>query len=91
MIKSFRHRGLKRLYERDDASGINANYLRRVKRIIFALDVATEAQQLDVPGFQFHALRGDMKDFYSIRVSGNWRIVFRFDDEPEDVDLVDYH
>jgi len=70
---------------------VSCLYWQIRKRIIFALDVATEAQQLDVPGFQFHALRGDMKDFYSIRVSGNWRIVFRFDDEPEDVDLVDYH
>ena len=55
MIKSFRHRGLKRLYERDDASGINANYLPRVENILALLDVVTEAQDMDVPGFQFHA------------------------------------
>ena len=79
------------MYERDDASGIGANYLARVRRVLLALDAATEPGELDLPGFGFHALRGDRKEFYSVRVSGNWRIVFRFGSEPEDVDLVDYH
>jgi proteic killer suppression protein len=79
------------LYERGDVSGIKANYLPRVNRILLAFDAATEPGELDLPGFGFHPLRGDRKDFYSIRVSGNWRIVFRFGNEPEDVDLVDYH
>ncbi len=74
-----------------DASGINANYLPRVNGILLALDAVTEPGELNLPGFGFHPLRGDMKDFYSVRVSGNWRIVFRFGNEPEDVDLVDYH
>jgi proteic killer suppression protein len=91
MIRSFRHRGLKRLYERGDTSRVNPNQLRKIEKILSVLDAATEASDMDLPGFQFHALRGDMKEFYAVSVSGNWRIVFRFDKEPEDVDLVDYH
>jgi len=91
MIRSFRHRGLKRLYEHGDGRRISADHLHRVERILTILDAATSPQALNVPGYDLHSLRGNLKGFYSVRVSGNWRIVFRFDEEPEDVDLVDYH
>ena len=91
MIRSFRHRGLKRLYERGDASRINANQRQRVENILSLLDAATKPMDMDLPGFGLHLLKGELEDFYAVRVSGNWRVIFRFDDEPEDVDLVDFH
>ncbi len=91
MIKSFKHKGLKRLYEQGDASKINPNHLNKVTQILSALDTAIEPQDLDVPHFRFHSLKGDLKDYYAVSVSGNWRIIFQFSQEPEKVDLVDYH
>lgn len=91
MIKSFRHRGLKRLYERGDRSKINAQQVDKVESILANLDAATEPSDMDLPGYKLHALKGDMKGMYSVWVTGNWRIVYRFIDEPEDVDFTDYH
>lgn len=91
MIKSFRHRGLKRLYERGDRSKINAQQVDKVESILANLDAAIKPEDMDLPGYKLHKLRGDLKDFYSVWVTGNWRIVFRFVDEPEDVNLTDYH
>jgi len=91
MIKSFRHRGLKRLYERGDRSKINAQQVDKVESILANLDAATEPSNMDLPGYKLHALKGDMKGMYSVWVTGNWRIVYRFIDEPEDVDFTDYH
>lgn len=91
MIRSFRHKGLKRLYEKGDRSKINAQQANKIELILTVLDAATSPEDLNVPGFGFHSLKGDLKGFYSVWVNGNWRIIFRFDDEPEDVDLTDYH
>lgn len=91
MIRTIRHRGLKRLYHRGDDSKVNQNQLSKIKRILSALDVATQPQDMDLPGWRFHRLHGDLENYYSVWVSGNWRIVFTFDDEPCNVDLVDYH
>lgn len=86
------HAGLRRIYERDDARGVNPNHVLRIRRILAELDDAQKPQDLDWPGFRLHPLTGDLRGFWSVRVSGNWRIVFRFvDKEPVDVDLVDYH
>ena len=92
MIRSFRHRGLKRFYERDDASQIHAAYRKKVARILADLDGARAPQDMDFPGLRLHPLTGDLKGFWSVTVSANWRIIFRFDDaDVVDVDLVDYH
>jgi proteic killer suppression protein len=92
MIRSFRHRGLKRFYERDDASQIHAVYRKKVARILADLDSARMPQDMDFPGLRLHPLTGDLKGFWSVIVSANWRIIFRFDDaNVVDVDLVDYH
>jgi toxin HigB-1 len=92
MIRSFRHRRLKRLYERDDASQIHAAYRKKVARILADLDSARVPQDMDFPGLRLHPLTGDMKDFWSVTISANWRIIFRFHDtDVVDVDLVDYH
>jgi proteic killer suppression protein len=92
MIRSFRHRGLKRFYERDDVSQIHAAYRKKVARILADLDSARMPQDMDFPGLRLHSLAGDLKGFWSVTVSANWRIIFRFDDaDVVDVDLVDYH
>ena len=92
VIKSFRHRGLRRLYERAEAGGIRADQLGRIRAVVAHLDVAAKATDLDLPGYRLHALKGDLKGFWSVTISGNWRIIFRFDDgHASDVDLTDYH
>lgn len=92
VIRSFRHRGLKRLYERNDGSRISTALVKRVREALTVLDAGTSLHEVDIPGYRLHPLRGDWKGFWSITVSGNWRVVFRFEDgDAWDVDLIDYH
>jgi proteic killer suppression protein len=92
MIASFKHRGLKRLYERGDRSRVPAEFCEKLEHILFALDNALVVDALDLPGFRLHALRGDLKGCWSVTVRANWRVIFRFKDgQASDVDLVDYH
>lgn len=92
MIRTFRHRGLKRLYQRDDAIGINAEFRARIEDVLGHLDNAVRPTDLDLPGYRLHQLRGNRKGFWSVAVSGNWRMVFRIEDgDAHDVDLIDYH
>ena len=92
MIRSFKHRGLKRLYERDDRSGIRPDLVETVERIMTVLDAATAPQALNIPGYRLHPLKGDLKGFWSVTVRANWRIIFRFEGEDAfDVELIDYH
>jgi len=92
MIRSFRHRGLKRLYERGDRSQISSDMLDKVLNILALLDQASGPETMDLPGFRLHPLRGDLKGFWAVTVRANWRIVWRFEGTVVvDVDLVDYH
>jgi len=92
MIRSFRHKGLKALYEKGRAKGINPAWLKRVRSILARLDASREPADMDLPGLRLHPMKGDLRGFWAVDVSGNWRIVFRFEDgEPHDVDLIDYH
>ena len=92
MIQSFRHRGLRRLYERDDPSRINADLVDRVALVLADLDVVSNPSDIDLPGYRLHPLKGGRRGLWSISISGNWRITFRFEDgDVYDVDLVDYH
>ena len=92
MIVQFRHRGLRRLYERGDRRFVPAQRVGKIERILARLDVAGEPADMNLPGFQLHPLRGDLAGFRAVSVSGNWRIIFRFEaDNVRDVDLVDYH
>ena len=92
MIRSFRHRGLRRLYERDDPSRIAADQLDRITLALADLDAAGKPSDLDLPGYRLHPLRGDRRGLWSISITGNWRITFRFEaGDVYDVDLVDYH
>jgi proteic killer suppression protein len=92
VIRSFKHRGLKRLYELGDSRGIRTDLLDRVEDILTRLDNAETAQAMNLPGYRLHRLKGKLKVFWSVTVNANWRIVFRFEDEGAfDVDLIDYH
>ena len=92
MIQSFRHRGLKRLYERDEARGIRADLLPKVMTVLAHLDGAETVEDMNLPGFRLHPLKGDRKGLWSVSVSGNWRIVFRLErGDAFDVELLDYH
>jgi len=92
MIRSFKHRGLKRPYERGDRSGIRPDLLETVERILTVLDAAAVPQALDLPRYRLHPLKGDLKGFWSVTVRANWRIVFRFEgNDAFDVELMDYH
>lgn len=92
MIQSFRHKGLKRLYGKDVAKGLSADMVPKITRILARLDVATRPEMMNLPGLNLHPLKGELKGFWSVWVTGNWRIIFRFDGGHVcDVDLVDYH
>jgi len=92
MIRSFKHRGLKRLYDRDDRSGIRGDLLEMVEDILARLDDAGTPQAMNLPGYRLHPLKGDLKGFWSVTVRANWRIVFRFEENDAfDVELIDYH
>ena len=87
-----RHKGLRALHEGDDAARLPAGLAPRIRRILFRLQEAAYPRDADAPGFRLHPLKGDRAGQWSVRVSGNWRVVFRFEDgEAVDVDLIDYH
>ena len=72
MIDGFKHRGLKRLYERGDRSGIRPDLLERVEDILARLDVIDTPEEMNLPAYRLHALKGDMKGFWSVTVRANW-------------------
>ncbi|MDZ4700926.1 MAG: type II toxin-antitoxin system RelE/ParE family toxin [Rhodothermales bacterium] len=92
MIQNFRHKGLRRFFDTGDGSKLNASHLKRIRLILSALNAATMVDAVAFPGSGLHPLKGDMKGFSAVSVSGNWRIVFRFENgDAYDVDYVDYH
>jgi Plasmid maintenance system killer protein len=92
MIIDFRHKGLQSFFQTGSKKGIIAVHEKRLNIILAMLDVATTPKELDLPGFRLHPLKGDMKDHWAIWVSGNWRVVFRFNGtDVECVDYQDYH
>ncbi|MGH6663339.1 MAG: type II toxin-antitoxin system RelE/ParE family toxin [Pseudolabrys sp.] len=92
MIRSIRHRGLKRLYEHDDRSKLRPDLVDKIILMLVRLDAAGTIKDMDVPGFGLHRLSGALKGFWSVTISRNWRIVFRFEEgDAFDVDFLDYH
>jgi len=92
MIRSFRHKGLKRLYEGADPRGVIVEHAVKLRDILVRLDAAHTAADLDLPGFKLHPLKGERKGFWSVTVRANWRVAFRFADRDVfDVDYLDYH
>ena len=92
MIRGFRHKGLQRYFAASERKGIDARQEARIRRILDRLEAATRPEDMNLPGYKFHGLKGDRKGAYAVSVSGNWRITFRFDGgDAVDVDLEDYH
>jgi proteic killer suppression protein len=92
LILSFRHKGLARLYNGAERKGLPTALVSKCERILARLDVATGPEMMNLPGLRLHPLRGQLKGFWSVWLSGNWRIIFRFKgNDVIDVDLVDYH
>lgn len=92
MIKSFRHKGLRRLFETGSASGVQASHVKRLRMQLAALDTARTVEDMDIPGFRLHSLKGEMRGRWSITVNGNWRLTFEFQDGNAYVlDYEDYH
>jgi toxin HigB-1 len=93
MIVSITHKGLRLFWEKDDASKLPAGQVERIRRILVALDTMKTLEPLrQTPGYHLHALKGDLKDYWAVRVTGNYRIIFHFNGrEVSDVDYMDYH
>jgi proteic killer suppression protein len=92
VIRSFRHKGLERLFTASTARGIPTAHLPRIERMLDRLDAAVRPDDMSVPGWRFHPLRGARKGRWAVAVSGNLRLTFAFDGEDAvDVDLEDYH
>lgn len=92
MIESFKHKGLKRFYETGSTGGIQSKHKKKLRLQLAALDTAKIIEDMDLPGFRLHPLKGNRKGLWAIDVSGNWRIVFRFEDGNACVvDYEDYH
>jgi len=92
MILSFKHKGLKLFFETGRKSGIQPNHENRLKLILGRLNASTSPEDMNLPGLFFHPLSGDRDKTYSVRVSGNWRVTFKFEGvHPEIVNYEDYH
>ena len=92
MIKSFRHKGLRRFFETGSKSGIQGKHAERLRLQLAALDTAQSVDDMDIPGYRLHALKGRLKGRWSIWVSGNWRLTFEFKEGNAHVlDYEDYH
>jgi proteic killer suppression protein len=92
MIKSFKHKGLRRFFETGSLAGIQASHANRLRIQLAALDTAQTIDDMDVPGFRLHPLKGDRTGLWSITVNGNWRVTFEFiDGHAYIVNYEDYH
>lgn len=92
MIRGFRHRGLRRLFEDDDRRKVNAQDVEKLRRILNRLNQSRAPSDMDAPGFRLHPLKGEWRGFWAVTVRANWRVIFRFQGEDAaDVDLIDYH
>ena len=92
MIRGFRHKGLKRLFEDGETKGVRQDHAEKLENILAVLNRAGKPQDMNLPGFRLHPLKADLKGFWSVTVRANWCVIFRFrEGDAIDVDLVDYH
>ena len=92
MIIALRHKALKLLYDKGDASKLPADHVSKITLILTRLDAVKKPQEMNYPGSDFHQLNGKFQEFYSVKVKANWEIIFRFEGEDvTDVDYLDYH
>ena len=91
----FRHKGLRLLYEDGNVKGVPPAMADKLRKVLFVLETAADLDQASrFPGWKLHPLKGDLKGFWSLTVTGNWRLIFRYDEETNiagDIDLIDYH
>ena len=92
MIRSFKHKGLEKFFAKGTAAGIQSAHSKRLRLILGRLNASVSPQDMDLPSLYLHQLRGKYRGRWSVRVSGNWRVTFKFD-EPDaiEVDYEDYH
>ena len=92
MIESIQHKGLRFLFEQNNSSKLTPHLVERIREILSLLDTAETIEQLNIPGYRLHKLSGELKEFYSMRVNANYRIIFRFNEgNIYEVNFVDYH
>jgi proteic killer suppression protein len=92
MVKSFKHKGLKKFYETGSTKGIQSNHVRKLRMQLAALDTAQSIEDMDIPGYRLHQLKGSRKGLWSITVNGNWRLTFEFvDGNVHILNYEDYH
>lgn len=92
MIKSFKHKGLEKFYQTGTTKGIQPSHAKKLRMQLIALDTALYIEDLDIPGYRLHSLKGKRKGLWSITVNGNWRVTFEFaDGNVYVVDYEDYH
>jgi proteic killer suppression protein len=92
-IRSIPHRGLRRLYKSGDGRDLPSSMVEKISDILLAIDEAAHPDEVGLfPGWRLHPLKGELKGFWSVTVSGNWRVIFRFEEgDAFDLDFVDYH
>ena len=94
-LTRFRHKGLRQLHADDNVKGVPPVMADKLRKLLFTLETANDLDQVSrFPGWKLHPLRGDLKEFWSLTVTGNWRLIFRYDKEANrasDIDLIDYH
>ena len=94
-LTRFRHKGLRQLHADDNAKGVQPAMADKLRKLLFALETADDLDQVSrFPGWKLHPLKGDLKGFWSLTVTGNWRLIFRYDEgtnTASDIDLIDYH
>jgi proteic killer suppression protein len=92
MIQSFRHKGLRKFFESGSAAGIQPHHAKRIRMLLVALDTAQFIEDMSIPGFRLHPLKGSGRGRWSVWVNGNWRLTFEFKDGHAYVlDYEDYH
>ena len=92
MIRHFKHKGLARFFRTGSTAGIRGSHVNKIRLILARLNASANIRDMDLPGLRLHALKGDRSGIWSVTVSGNWRITFRFiDGDAEVVDYEDYH
>lgn len=92
MIENIRHKGLRLFWEKGDRSKLPSTQISKIRLILTLLHNAKTVNDLNFPGSDFHGLKGDLAGFYAVKVTGNYRIIFRFEEEiASDIDYVDYH
>jgi len=92
MIGSVTHKGLAALYYDDRTKGVKQSLVKRLRQILALLATAVTVEDMNLPGLTLHQLKGDLAGFYAVAVSGNWRVIFRFEaGQAAEVDLIDYH